>query len=102
MDEKLMHRRLRRTAVIIVLISLLLILLEGIAMISFQKNLNETIKQRITGEAEEYQSMIMDQIYANLQSPTHWPALSDAAIWMIRNILPAESTRQIKATILFR
>ena len=68
MDEKLMHRRLRRTAVIIVLISLLLILLEGIAMISFQKNLNETIKQRITGEAEEYQGMIMDQIYANLQS----------------------------------
>lgn len=68
MDEKLMHRRLRRTAVIIVLISLLLILLEGITMISLQKNLNETIKQRITGEAEEYQSMIMDQIYANLQS----------------------------------
>ena len=68
MDEKLMHRRLRRTAVIIVLISLLLILLEGIAMISLQKNLNETIKQRITGEAEEYQGMIMDQIYANLQS----------------------------------
>ena len=67
MDEKLMHRRLRRTAVIIVLISLLQILLEGIAMISLQKNLNETIKQRITGEAEEYQGMIMDQIYANLQ-----------------------------------
>ena len=67
MDEKLMHRRLRRTAVIIVLISLLLILLEGIAMISLQKNLNETIKQRITVEAEEYQGMIMDQIYANLQ-----------------------------------
>ena len=48
MDEKLMHRRLRRTAVIIVLISLALILLEGTATHSLQKNLNDTIEQRIT------------------------------------------------------
>lgn len=68
MDEKLMHRRLRRTAVIIVLISLALILLEGTATHSLQKNLNDTIEQRITTEVQQYKSIILDQIDANLKS----------------------------------
>ena len=68
MDEKLMHRRLRRTAVIIVLISLALILLEGTATHSLQKNLNDTIEQRITTEIQQYKSIILDQIDANLKS----------------------------------
>ncbi len=68
MDEKLMHRRLRRTAVIIVLISLVLILLEGTATHSLQKNLNDTIEQRITSEVQQYKSIILDQMDANLKS----------------------------------
>ena len=68
MIEEKLRKRLRRAAILVVCINLSLLVCGGIFSAYLRTARNQTMKEQVIAEAEEYKSRIMKQLRADFQT----------------------------------